>query len=125
MSPTSSEVRAGVLHSERKKSEGAQPGRFIRVSPSGPTPDISIIARGTGTGAIPLNITFPVTGRSSDSYRLGHMAGVDDKAFVSLRSLRNVEAFLPALMSLPVSEREKRGCQSRPSIASSSLSISS
>jgi hypothetical protein len=33
---------------------------------------------------------------------IGHVAGVDDKAFASLRSLWNVEAFLPALMTLPV-----------------------
>jgi len=33
---------------------------------------------------------------------IGHFAGVDDKAFGSLRSLWSVEAFVPAVVTLPV-----------------------
>jgi hypothetical protein len=33
---------------------------------------------------------------------IGHFAGVDDKAFGSLRSLWSVKAFVPALVALPV-----------------------
>jgi hypothetical protein len=33
---------------------------------------------------------------------IGHLAGVDDKAFASLRSLWSLEALVPALVALPV-----------------------